>query len=59
MDGSITEDRGPQIAAVAYAMLVLSTIAVALRLWARHAVQKAHLWWDDWVALLALVCLVT
>ena len=51
------EDRGPQIAAVAYAMFVLSTVAVALRFWARHAVPKAHLWWDDWVALLALVCL--
>ena len=48
-------NRGPQIKAAAYTMLILATIAVALRFWSRHISQKAGFWWDDWFALIALV----
>ena len=52
---SIDDNRGPQINAVAITMLVLATVAVALRFWARYIAQKAGYWWDDWLALAALV----
>jgi hypothetical protein len=56
MAESVTEDKGPQIRAVTYAMLVLATVAVALRFWARSVALKAGFWWDDWLSLAALVC---
>ena len=55
MTGSITEDRGTQITSVNYVMLVLATLAVALRFWARYIAHKAGFWWDDWTSLAALV----
>lgn len=55
MAASITEDRGPQIAAVTYVMLVLATVAVALRFWARYIAHKSGFWFDDWALLAALV----
>ena len=55
MTESFIEDRGPQLEAITYAMLVLATVAVALRFWARYVALKAGLWWDDWFSLAALV----
>lgn len=49
------DDRGSQIRAVTYVMLILATVAVALRLWARHITRQARFWWDDWLCLAALV----
>ena len=38
-------------------MVVLSTIAVALRFVSRILSKKAGLWWDDWLALVGWVWL--
>ena len=51
------EDVGPQLNAVSYAFLVLSTIAVSLRFCGRMVAPKAEFWWDDWLSLAALVSL--
>lgn len=50
----ITDDRGSQVVGVSIAMIILSTHAVAFRLWSRKT-SKAGLWWDDWTILIALV----
>ena len=46
--------RQVHLIAVTSACLVLSTVVVALRLLVRWS-SAAILWWDDWVAVLALV----
>ena len=51
-------DKGPQVNAVSYSFLVLSTIAVLLRFWGRMVAHKAGFWWDDWLSLVALVSLL-
>ena len=48
-------DRSPQIVAISGTMITLVTVAVALRIWGRHAARQAGLWWDDWLSLAALV----
>lgn len=48
------DNRQVQIIAVTSTCLVLSTVAVVLRLLVRWS-SAAVLWWDDWVAVLALV----
>lgn len=50
-------NRQIQIVAVCTTCLTLSTVAIALRLLVRRVIATADLWWDDWVAILALVCL--
>lgn len=52
---SVTDGRGPDILAVSGTMIALSTIAVALRFYGRYVGLKSGLWWDDWLALAALV----
>ncbi|KAL9066444.1 MAG: hypothetical protein Q9161_007583 [Pseudevernia consocians] len=54
MSTHMTEDKGPQVSAVNYAFLVLSSIAVILRFCGRFVAQKAGFWWDDWLSLAAL-----
>ena len=49
--------RQTQLVAVCTTCLTLSTIAVALRLLVRRVIATAGFWWDDWVAVLALVTL--
>lgn len=49
-------NRGPRGEAVAITCFVLAVVAVCLRLGARRAI-KAPFWWDDFVIILALVCL--
>ena len=56
MVDTATANRGPQVNAISYAMLVLATIAVILRFWGRYVAKKAGFWWDDWLSLTALVC---
>lgn len=52
-------NRQIQIIAVCTTCLIVSTIAIALRLLVRRVIATASLWWDDWVAILALVtCLL-
>lgn len=52
---SVAGGRGPEILAVSGTMIALTTIAVALRFWARLVAPKNGLWWDDWLSLAALV----
>ena len=49
-------NRQIQIVAVCTTCLTLSTIAIGLRLLVRRVIATADLWWDDWAAILALVC---
>ena len=49
-------NRQVQIVAVCTTCLILSTIAIALRLLVRRVIAIVDLSWDDWAAMLALVC---
>ena len=58
MSGAIGQgftNRQIQIIAVCTTCLTLSTLGIALRLLVRRIIATANLWWDDWVAILALV----
>lgn len=48
------ESRGPQIAAVTYTLVIVSTIATLLRVYCRAWVIKAFAT-DDWLAVIAQV----
>jgi hypothetical protein len=48
-------DKGGQVISAAVSMIALSTLAVALRLVSRRFAKRAACWWDDWLALFALV----
>ena len=52
---SITDDRGPRINAIVYALFTLTTLAAFLRCWAKRVAHNVGFWWDDWLSLLALV----
>ena len=54
ISGEGLNERQLLLIGIASTCLVLSTIAVALRLVVRWS-STAILWWDDWVAMLALV----
>lgn len=41
--------------ATTYVFLILGTLAVILRFWARWIAHKAGFWWDDWLSLASLV----
>ena len=47
-------DRGSTIVGTCVALIVFSTLAVALRFLSRR-LSKAGFWYDDWLALAALV----
>lgn len=49
-----TDTRGPQVAAVTYVFLIMSTIATVLRVYCRGRVIKAFAM-DDWLAVAAQV----
>lgn len=49
-------NRGPEITALAIVMMILPTIAVALRVWSKITPKSQNLWWDDWFAIASLVC---
>ena len=56
---SASGNKGARVTAVASVMIVLSVISVLFRFWSRLLAKKSGLWWDDWLALTALVCLIT
>ncbi|KAI9843165.1 MAG: hypothetical protein M1838_002753 [Thelocarpon superellum] len=49
----LSENHKWQLVALNVAMLVLSTVSVVLRLWARRLVQ-VRMGWDDWLILISL-----
>ena len=55
MESTATQDKGSQLVAASIVLLLLSTIAVALRIWGRLIATNSGLWWDDWLSLAALV----
>lgn len=50
--------RGPQVMTVYLLFLSLSTIATAFRVYCRAVVIKLF-GWDDWLAVLAWVCMAS
>lgn len=50
------ESRTSTIVATVTALWVLTYIAVGARFWGRR-VGHTKLWWDDWLILLAAVCI--
>lgn len=55
--GAENDDRGPSLVIFSSFMIAISVTAVTLRLISRGLVQRGQrFWWDDWVALLSLVC---
>ena len=48
-------DHGPKVVALSIVMIVLPTIALALRIWSRLP-KNQRFWWDDWFAIASLVC---
>ena len=52
----LAQSRVGAIYAAVVTVSIASTIAVTLRFVCRR-VMKAHLWWDDWTMLAALVSL--
>ena len=50
----LAQSLQPNIYAACIIVTVAATIAVALRLLCRR-LAKAHLWWDDWIIIVALV----
>lgn len=55
--GSGYSVRQVQLIAVCTICMVLSTTVVGLRLLVRRIGSVANTWWDDWVTVLALVCI--
>ena len=48
-------NRGPGLVGLSVVMMVLPTIAVALRFWSRLTLKGQRFWWDDWFAIASLV----
>lgn len=55
------EDLGPPFEAFLTILTILSTLAITLRFWSRSllSTREGHyhkqFWWDDWLALAAMV----
>jgi hypothetical protein len=54
------DDRGPALRSFVIVLCVISIVAIALRFWSRMLTgtggkRTPKLWWDDWLAMLALV----
>ena len=50
----INANAAPRIIAVAVVCILITIVAVAMRIWARR-VSMAGLWWDDYTIILAMV----
>ena len=53
----IMADKGPILLATTVAVYSLAVVAVFLRFLSRR-MSRAGYWWDDWLALVALVLLL-
>ena len=49
-----TQDEGPMLIAVSVFFIVVTTIVVPLRFFARY-LANVGFWWDDWILLVAWV----
>ena len=52
-------NRGLGLTAFCIVMMILSILAVVLRIWSRLISKKLKFWWDDWCAIASLVCVQT
>lgn len=61
MSSSSSADRAPQVVALGPPLIVIPTVAVALRIWSRTLIHTSGssrarvLWWDDWLIMMCLV----
>ena len=55
MGASSYLSRGPGVAAFCILMIILSILAVILRIWSRYTSRRQRFWWDDWFAIASLV----
>ncbi|KAM0794501.1 hypothetical protein BDR22DRAFT_922698 [Usnea florida] len=46
--------RGPGLTALCIVMIILSILAVTLRVWSRLLSKNQRFWWDDWFAIASL-----
>lgn len=51
-------NRGPEVTAFCIVMIILPTIALALRIWSRLTPKSQRFWWDDWFAIASLPCVL-
>lgn len=61
--GTENDDLSGQFQGFVIAMTVMVVLSITLRFWSRSLIVRGNLehgvgrfWWDDWVALAALVC---
>ena len=55
MAASPDQSRGPKLTVFCIVMMVLSILAVILRIWSRATSKRQRFWWDDWCAIASLV----
>lgn len=58
MDAVNNDDRTPSIYGGSISLIIIVNIAIAARLYARK-ISNVHLWWDDFIILVAFVILST
>ncbi|CAH0020351.1 unnamed protein product [Clonostachys rhizophaga] len=49
------DDRGPGLVTCVVVGLVVSTIGISTRFWARAVLFRMQIWWDDWSILLTTI----
>lgn len=54
MAESPNSTRGPGLTALCIVMIILSIVAVTLRVWSRLLSRNQRFWWDDWFAIASL-----
>ena len=54
-DVAFEETRVPIVVTSAVIMLILSGVAVILRVWSRMISRRQCFWWDDWFAIATFV----
>ena len=61
MSSSGSVDKAPEVVALGISLIVITTVAVVLRLWSRlliHTLGSSRsrvLWWDDWLIMICFV----
>ena len=61
MSSSDSVDKAPEVVSLGIPLIIIPTVAVALRIWSRTLIATSGssrarvLWWDDWLILICLV----